>query len=70
MRCFVDGNSISSGPTTQFVECVCCATQFWMFSISGERLTMRLRHMVFKALLRQVLYSFSLTVCYVLSATF
>jgi len=41
-----------------------------MFAISGERLTMRLRHMVFKALLRQVLYSFLLTLCYVLSATF
>ena len=32
-----------------------------MFAISGERLTMRLRQMAFKALLRQVLYSYLLT---------
>ena len=31
-----------------------------MFAVSGERLTMRLRQMAFKALLRQVLQSYCL----------
>jgi len=33
-----------------------------MFAISGEKLTMRLRQMAFKALLRQVLHFYCLTV--------
>jgi len=45
-----------------------------MFSISGERLTMRIRRMAFKALLRQVLKSYMLVSftddfsCYVATA--
>jgi len=45
---------VNNGLSDLDVVDINCELQCWLFAISGEKLTMRIREMAFRAMLRQV----------------